>query len=274
MSYAKNIVLMPSRPRRAVYRTGGIAGLGDWWGDLMASLGLGPASNAPSVPGGTIGSGETTSDSSSTTTQDTGVTSSGGTVGGQDTGVPSAPTSAWQNVGGVCYATSTGGLLDTFKELQRQLNRVASNQSWALLAVDGSIGPATMAMIAQVAGLGAYSSVGFAASVASCDTVASNVYALVGATQAYADTLGVSSSVSSPSGSPQVFNPASGTLEGQGVAGSVSDVWGNLSTTGQIALAAGAVGVLWYATSQGKKYASQARSTTRRTTRRRTTRRY
>lgn len=272
MSYAKNIVLMPSRPRPAVYRTGGIAGaLGDAWDDFLNLFGIGPTTT-PSVPDGTIGSGDQTTTSSSTTTQDTTTTASGGTVGGQDTGVPNAPTSGWQNVGGVCYATSTGGLLDTFKELQRQLNRVATNKSWALIAVDGAIGPQTMAMIAQVAGLGAYNSVGFAASVASCDTVASNVYALTGATQAYADTLGVSSSVASPSGSPQVFDPASGTLQGQGVAGSVSDVWGNLSTTGQIALAAGAVGVLWYATSQGKKYAGQAR-TTRRTSRR-TTRRY
>ena len=188
--------------------------------------------------------------STSSTTQDTTVLPDGSVVGGQATGTPTAPVGQWKNVGGVCYATN-GPFLGAIKELQRQLNRALSPK---VIAVDGSVGPTTLGAVGAVAGLGAYKTLANPSS-ASCDAVCSNIYAFTAATQQYADGKSAPSSVSSPApvATPQVWNPISGKLENQGLAGSVGDMWGNLSSTEQAMAVAGVAAVGYWAWTDSKK---------------------
>ena len=242
------------RPRRRRAR-----GLGDWFSDLFGGGGSTPDPNAPSTPGGDIGTPETPGTSSSSTTSDTTMTPSGATVGGQDVGVPS--TSSWKSVGGVCYAT-TSDFLASLKTLQRQLNRVATAKGIALIAVDGSVGPLTLALMNTVAGYGAYKAMANP-DTSTCDAVCTSAFAFIAATQAFADSLGAPDSVASPSGSPQVWNNATGTLVKQPIAADLADTWGNLSSTNKMIVGAAAVGLGYWALKQGK--AARRRSSSVRT---------
>lgn len=208
------------------------------------------------------GDQETGSTSSSSTVQDTSIGPGGGIIGGQDTGVPTAPTSAWKNVNGICYGQTTD-FLGTIKSLQRQLNRVADAKGIALIGVDGSVGPATLALMSQVGGMGAYAQVA-TGTPSSCSTVCSGIYAYIAATQSFADGLGASSSVSSPAPAttPSWFDPAKQAVVPQPVTASVGDLFANLSSTTQMAVMGGAGLLAWWAYNDSKK--SRRKSRTRR----------
>jgi len=204
-----------------------------------------------------VDGGDGTSISSSTTVQDTTVSASGATIGGQDSGVPSVPLSDWKNIGGVCYATNST-FLGALKGLQRQLNRICSVHGIKLLVIDGQIGTNTLAVLATVSQQAGFSSLMSNPDVSTCDAVCSSIQLMTSATQQYADSLGVSSSVSSPSpaSTPVTYNQTTGALQPQGLADSAADVWGNMSSTMQYGLiaAAGLGGYLVYReTKKGKR---------------------
>lgn len=186
--------------------------------------------------------------STSGTAQDTTVLPSGAVVGGQGTGIPTAPpvTGDWVNKNGVCYATSSS-FLGTLKDLQRAANRCADamNPPAAKIGVDGAIGPGTLGLMSTIAKQGAFS--GLAQPTLTCYNVCQYASAFTAAMDAWADAKGAASSVSSPAPaiSPQVYNPKTGQLENQNVVASATDLWNNMSSSEQ-GIALGAVAALGY----------------------------
>jgi hypothetical protein len=208
--------------------------------------------------------GDDTADSTMSTTPlpgdtETVTTSSSDTdTGGAD---PGGNTANWQNVGGVCYATNDD-FLALIKNMQRQLNRVATAAKVATIAVDGAVGPLTIALVATVSKLAGMSSLAAANVLGStCDAICTNIASITGNCMTYADTNMVSSSVSSPSPAttPQIYNPVTASLQPQGLADSASDMWSNLSTPMQIGVIGAAV-VAAYFISQDNKTASSSSS--------------
>jgi hypothetical protein len=178
----------------------------------------------------------------------------------------------WYDSSGICYATTSDGgvTLNLYKEFQRQMNRIASVIGSAAIAVDGAIGPNTLALVGAINSAtqtsGKMTALGFSST--SCDTDAATLAASgTAGLQALADGLGAPSSVTSPTGSPQVYNPTTGSLQAQAATASIADVWNNLSSTAQIGLAVGA-GVLAYMTLGKRGQKSSAKKTTKAQSRR------
>ncbi len=152
---------------------------------------------------------------------------------------PSQP--GFVNVGGVCRATDSA-TLDQFKNLQRQLNRVADVKGYTKIGPDGVIGNLTLTLLNQVLnqGLG-------------CSDVANQIDALTTAATTMADSLGASSSVSSPAPAkrPAIVNMSTGKVTPQPVTTSLSDTFKNLSTfqkiVGGIVLGVGGIFAAKYA---------------------------
>jgi lysozyme family protein len=152
-------------------------------------------------------------------------------------------------VGGIAKPT-TAGTLELFKELQRQVNRVAKAKGFPAIGTDGDIGPGTVAAVQAVQSAakaeltaGVLADTRAATGVAlirssTADGIASNGLN-AGYIKGYADQLGVSSSVASPKPAtpPAIYNPATGTSTPQSTTASALDAWRALGSTSQMAVA-------------------------------------
>lgn len=171
---------------------------------------------------------------------------------------PSSSTAAasnWTSVGGVCKATNAT-YLAAFKELQRQLNRVLDTLGVAKIAVDGAIGPGTLAALQTIgAQATSASSYGLTGINLTCANVAANVQRLTLGAQRLADFLNVPSSVSSPAPAetPSYVDLQTGQVTNQPIGASAMDAFNNLSTTQKLALGAGLALAGFYATRKHKK---------------------
>ena len=174
---------------------------------------------------------------------------------------PAGPLSPFTTISGVCYATSSD-VLSTFKNLQRQMNRVADKMGTAKIGVDGQIGPQTIALLSAIKS-SPLTSGGTAAAwqnfianqdTSSCSAIAAQAITLAQMIGAMADSLGVPSSVTSPApASTPVIANGSGQLVPQGPAASLGDTWNNLSSATKLVAGAVAVGAIVLATKKSKK---------------------
>lgn len=154
----------------------------------------------------------------------------------------------FSTVGTTCKPTDSA-TLSLFKELQRQLNRVAAIKKIQTIGVDGDIGSGTVALMQAVqaaakADLKAGSlnntyAAQYLATVQSstCSGIASGATGTTANVKTYADQLGASSNVASPppASQPAVYNPINGASVPQGAAASAIDAWKRLSTGTQLA---------------------------------------
>lgn len=162
-----------------------------------------------------------------------------------------APAGGYVNKNGVCKATDDGALAQ-FKELQRQMNRVLDYVSSPKIAVDGAIGPGTLAalrVIATTPSAGAYSLSSSSVNMNDCTAIAAQALVLSARMSSLADFVGAPSSVSSPSptSTPTTVNPVTGIETPQGPVASASDFLGNMSTTEKLGVAGIAVAVGYFA---------------------------
>lgn len=97
-------------------------------------------------------------------------------------------------VNGVCKPMNFP-TLKVVQEFQRQLNRVAQAKGFGKIVVDGSVGPATLALFRRVQAASAGSVMG---DPSTCMGVAPDVDVLAAQVRAMADTLGVPATVSGP----------------------------------------------------------------------------
>lgn len=130
--------------------------------------------------------------------------------------------------------------LGVFKELQRQLNRLAQGKGVSKIAVDGDVGPGTVAL-ARTVGID---------SSGSCSTIAMNAAVYASIAKGLADQLGVPASVSQPTPikAPSIVNAAgqeTTVTGGGGIAASVSGAFAGMSNL-EKALALGIVGGIAY----------------------------
>lgn len=223
-------------PRRGARRP--MMGLGDIMCD---AFGIGcPDPNAPVI-----------NVAPSPESVDTGPTVQVSTIGGQVSSIPSSQpgggyttVGGFVSVGGICKPTDSTSL-SKFKELQRQANRVADVMGMTKIAVDGAIGPATMQLMTFIQGKANASDTGSQGwgnyignqSLASCTAVAGGADNLTPMLSMMADALGAAASVASPApaSAPTIYNPVTGIESNQGLAASVGDMFGNMSTTTKIA---------------------------------------
>lgn len=193
----------------------------------------------------------------------TGPTVQVSTIGGQVSSIPSSSPGGgyttiggFVSVGGVCKPTDTTAL-SKFKELQRQANRVADALNLTKIGVDGAIGAQTVSLISSIKNLAKAadsSSQGWGnflgnQNVTSCSAVAGGADNLTPMLSAMADALGTASSVASPSpaSAPQIYNPITGQVSNQPLTADIADVFGNMSTTTQVAALAIAGGIGYFA---------------------------
>jgi len=146
---------------------------------------------------------------------------------------------------GKCYATNTA-TLEKFKELQRQLNRVAKLRGYSLLSIDGYIGPDTIALFTKVY-----------ASQQSCSQIALFTEAYIPQIKAMADQGGAPKVVTAPKPAtpPAYIPPTSTSLVPQPASASVMDAFAGfgLSST-QLMIVAGLGAFIVY-----KKFIKKAR---------------
>lgn len=190
----------------------------------------------------------------------------GGSAGGQ---------TAFVTVGGVCKPTNSASLAN-FKELQRQLNRVADVKSFPKIAPDGEIGSLTLALLSLVKNAASQTIVASGTTygwrnflmnqnVLNCNAVATSAITIAQMASAMADDLGASSSVSSPSPSktPTYIDPITLQPQNQDIGASALDAFSNMSTGEKLALGAVVVGVgVVMFGSKGKKKKSGGRGRT------------
>jgi len=178
-----------------------------------------------------------------------------GAVAAQDTSaVTYNAGSDWATVNGVCKPTNSGAL-GYAKDLQRAANRVLSTMGSTKIAVDGAIGPGTVAALVSIQGVTSAAAYSLGSSNinygAGCTVVTAQIQAITDRLNQLADYLGASSSVSSPSGSgtPTIYDPVSGTLQNQAPTASILDAFNNMSTPMKIAAVgiAGGIGYLAFA---------------------------
>lgn len=167
-----------------------------------------------------------------------------------------APAGGYVNKNGVCKATDDGALAQ-FKELQRQANRVLDAMGTAKIAVDGAIGPGTMAALRTIStapSAGAYSLAANNINLNDCTAVSAQALVVTMRLSQLGDFMGASSAVSSPSpaSTPTTVNPVTGVETPQGLTASAGDFLGNMSTTEKLGLAGLAVAVGYFAF-KGKK---------------------
>lgn len=161
---------------------------------------------------------------------------------------------------GVCKPTGSASL-DLFKDLQRQMNRVLDAMGSAKIAVDGAIGPGTLAAlqaISQAPSAGAYglgSSSGFVVNTNDCASISNQVVAITAKLSQLADYMGAANSVSSPSptSTPTTVDPVTGIETPQPLTSSAMDALANMSTTEKLGVAGIAVAVGYFAITKGKK---------------------
>lgn len=97
-------------------------------------------------------------------------------------------------VAGVCKPKNFPAL-DAVREFQRQMNRVAQVRGFGKTAVDGAVGPGTLALFRKVQSAAAGSVMG---DPSSCMGVAPDVDVLAAQIKAYADGIGAPPQVSGP----------------------------------------------------------------------------
>lgn len=97
-------------------------------------------------------------------------------------------------VGGVCKPMNVPAL-NAVRELQRQMNRVAQVKGFSKTAVDGAVGPGTLALFRQVQSVATGSVMG---DPSSCLSVAPDADVLGAQVKAVADSFGAPSTVSGP----------------------------------------------------------------------------
>lgn len=198
------------------------------------------------------------------------------TEGGQVSPIPSSQPggaittiSGFTSVGGVCKPNDST-TLSAFKELQRQMNRVADVLGLTKIPVDGAIGSQTLGLMNQIkskasvaAGGGTFGWVNFLSnqSTSSCSAVAGGAVNITYMLSQMADDLGVSSSVASPSPAspPTIYNPLTGKDEQQGLASSIGDAFKNLSTGMQVAALGVFGGIGYFLYKDAKKHTKRRR---------------
>jgi hypothetical protein len=206
--------LMKQRRRRRARPA--MHGLGGTLSDLIST-----------VSGGLIQYDDSDADPSDNVTQ---------TVTGTSTSAADFTTTA----AGVCKPQNFPAL-KAVQEFQRQLNRVAQVKGFTKVAPDGSVGPATMTLFAQVQNASSGLVMG---SQGSCMGVAPDVDVLAVQVQGFADSLGAPAQVSSPSPAthPTIVTKSNKEIEAP------QDLLANVSTVEKLALlgVAGAIGYLIY----------------------------
>lgn len=127
--------------------------------------------------------------------------------------------------------------LAKFKAFQEQLNRVAQAKGFSKIAVDGDLGPGTVALARQVT----------QSNQLTCSTIAGQISTFTATVRTLADSLAAPSKVSGPKPvtPPSIVN-AAGQVQlappgaGNPMAASLYDAWAGIPTVGKVA----AVGVL------------------------------
>lgn len=155
------------------------------------------------------------------------------------------PSSDWNSTKypGVCKPTNFGSL-GIFKELQKQLNRVAHALGLNKIGVDGDIGPGTMSLLTQIKPrLNPLNPVhlGFMGAPTSCAGVAGKADSLGPIAKSIADGLGVSSTISQPAPSrpPTIITPGGAELVAPPGSGLEAGLWDKVkssSTTAKLAI--------------------------------------
>lgn len=133
------------------------------------------------------------------------------------------------NRSGNCKPTNFETLAK-FKELQTQLNRAAHAKGLPKIAVDGDIGPGTLALMAKLG----------VSAATSCATVAPIAEALAVQMRETADNAGVPTKVSSPAPpvAPSIVNATTGAITPQPTSASIMDAFNRMGTTELIIAAA------------------------------------
>lgn len=160
---------------------------------------------------------------------------------------PAGGSTNFAQVGTVCKATNKT-TLNAVSALQRQLNRVAKVKGFAPIAVDGEIGPLTMALFRQVnnATPGSLGDSGL-----TCMSLGLNLGNVGPLVKAFADSIGAPAAVAAPSPSapPSFINPKTGQ---QIAAGSAGDLMAQVtSPLGLVAI--GVAGLVLYRRSKKGK---------------------
>lgn len=135
---------------------------------------------------------------------------------------------------------SNKSTLDVFRELQRQLNRVAQLRGLGKIAVDGDIGPGTVSLANKALG-----------APANCTTIAASADGYANQAKIMADNGGAPATVASPVPirPSTIVNAVTGVeviAPRAGIGGSVVDAWKNLTPVGKVAGLAIAGGLGYY----------------------------
>jgi hypothetical protein len=157
----------------------------------------------------------------------------------------------FSSVGGVCKPANFPAL-SAVKEFQNQLNRVAQVKKFSKVSVDGSVGPATLALFRQVQAASAGQVMGDASS---CMGVAPDVDVIGAQVRVLADSLGAPSTVSGPALSvpiPTIVTKSGKTVVDPSAGGAVGALAG-MSSIEKVALLAVAGGVGYLLLSGRKK---------------------
>lgn len=128
--------------------------------------------------------------------------------------------------------------LDKFKELQRQMNRVAKVRGFSIIAVDGDIGPGTTSLFNKI----------FAQSM-TCSQIATLAEAYAAQLKAIADQQGVPATVSAPkpASPPSIISPATGAIVPQPASASILDAFQNMGISPtQLMIVGGLAGLVIY----------------------------
>jgi hypothetical protein len=142
---------------------------------------------------------------------------------------------------GVCKPMDNDTLQVVY-DLQNQLNRLAKMKGAALIAVDGDIGPGTVALATKLGPWSHFASMMETAapiSTSSCTDVAQNADAIAAGAKSQADSLGAPEKVSGPAPAkpPTIITPSGQEVKGPAPAGaSLLDSFKNLDTTTMLVL--------------------------------------
>lgn len=162
----------------------------------------------------------------------------------QTAGGGSVTAADFTSVNGVCKARNFPALAAA-KELQAQLNRVAQQKKFGKIAVDGAIGPGTLALFRQVQAAAAGAVMG---DPSSCAGVAADADVLSEQVKAYANSLGAPAQVS---GAVSLSYPSIVTKSGKTVVppdAGPAGAFASMSSIERLAIVgvAGAIGYLVY----------------------------
>lgn len=170
------------------------------------------------------------------------------------TGGTTTTAADFSSVNGVCKPANFPAL-NAVRELQRQMNRVAKVKGYGAVAVDGAVGPDTLALFRRVQAASAGSVMGDAST---CINVAADSDVLGGQVKDLADALGAPATVPDP---VTLSVPTVRTKSGKTIAAPDSGVMGSLAMLSpfeKLALAGLAGGIGYLLLSRTKKKESRA----------------